>query len=37
MIGGFVYWYRSGLVVETADGIVNPLVHPLVGASGESL
>ena len=37
MIGGFEYWYRSGLVVETADGIVNPLVHPLVGASGESL
>jgi len=37
MIGGFEYWYRSGLVVESADGIVHPPVHHLVGASGESL
>ncbi|TFD13504.1 sulfurtransferase [Cryobacterium sp. TMT1-2-2] len=37
MIGGFEYWYRSGLAVETVAGIVHPPVHPLVGASGASL
>ncbi|MDJ0376983.1 rhodanese-like domain-containing protein [Cryobacterium sp. PH31-L1] len=37
MIGGFEYWYRSGLAVETATGIIHPPVDPLVGAAGVAL
>jgi rhodanese-related sulfurtransferase len=29
MIGGFEYWAREGLPVETADGIARPAVDPL--------
>jgi len=29
MIGGFEYWAREGLPVETADGISRPTVDPL--------
>ena len=37
MIGGFEYWYRSGLAVETAGGVMHPRVDPLVGAAGGAL
>jgi rhodanese-related sulfurtransferase len=29
MIGGFEYWAREGLPVETADGIARPALDPL--------
>jgi rhodanese-related sulfurtransferase len=29
MIGGFEYWAREGLPVQTADGIARPTVDPL--------
>jgi hypothetical protein len=29
MIGGFEYWAREGLPVETADGVRRPEVDPL--------
>ena len=29
MIGGFEYWAREGLPVETADGVRRPTVDPL--------
>ena len=32
MIGGFEYWAREGLAVETADGVHRPEVDPLTAA-----
>lgn len=32
MIGGFEYWARNGLPVETADGLSEPATDPLVTA-----
>jgi rhodanese-related sulfurtransferase len=29
MIGGFEYWAREGLPVETADGVSRPAIDPL--------
>jgi rhodanese-related sulfurtransferase len=29
MIGGFEYWAREGLPVETADGVRRPTIDPL--------
>jgi rhodanese-related sulfurtransferase len=29
MIGGFEYWAREGLAVETADGVQRPVIDPL--------
>jgi rhodanese-related sulfurtransferase len=29
MIGGFEYWAREGLPVETADGVRSPVIDPL--------
>jgi rhodanese-related sulfurtransferase len=29
MIGGFEYWAREGLPVETADGVARPVLDPL--------
>jgi rhodanese-related sulfurtransferase len=29
MIGGFEYWVREGLPVETADGVRSPVIDPL--------
>ena len=37
MIGGFEYWYRSGLPVETSAGIIYPPIDSLVGAEGGPL
>jgi hypothetical protein len=34
MIGGFEYWTREGLPVETADGIERRLVDALVAPLG---
>ena len=34
MIGGFEYWAREGLAVETADGIHRPEVDPLTASAG---
>jgi rhodanese-related sulfurtransferase len=36
MIGGFEYWAREGLPVETADGISRPEVDPLTAPAGVS-
>jgi len=33
MIGGFEYWAREGLPVETADGVRRPAVDPLTAVS----
>ena len=34
MIGGFEYWAREGLTVETAAGIARPDVDPLTAPAG---
>ena len=34
MIGGFEYWAREGLPVETADGVHRPAVDPLTAPAG---
>ncbi|SEP13584.1 rhodanese-like domain-containing protein [Trujillonella endophytica] len=34
MIGGFEYWAREGLPVETADGVSRPAVDPLTAPAG---
>ena len=36
MIGGFEYWAREGLPVETADGVHSPAVDPLTAPVGAS-
>ncbi|MCZ2807036.1 rhodanese-like domain-containing protein [Modestobacter sp. VKM Ac-2983] len=36
MIGGFEYWAREGLPVETATGITRPAVDPLTAPAGVS-
>ncbi|WP_138759303.1 rhodanese-like domain-containing protein [Modestobacter altitudinis] len=36
MIGGFEYWAREGLAVETADGVARPDVDPLTAPAGIS-
>ena len=36
MIGGFEYWAREGLAVETADGISRPDVDPLTAPTALS-
>jgi rhodanese-related sulfurtransferase len=36
MIGGFEYWAREGLPVETADGVRRPAVDPLTAPAGIS-
>jgi rhodanese-related sulfurtransferase len=36
MIGGFEYWAREGLAVETADGISRTDVDPLTAPAGIS-
>jgi rhodanese-related sulfurtransferase len=36
MIGGFEYWAREGLPVETADGVSRPDVDPLTAPAGIS-
>ena len=36
MIGGFEYWAREGLPVETADGVHRPAVDPLTALAGIS-
>ena len=36
MLGGFEYWAREGLPVETADGIHRPEVDPLTAPAGIS-
>jgi rhodanese-related sulfurtransferase len=36
MIGGFEYWAREGLPVETADGIARPTVDPLTAPAVTS-
>jgi rhodanese-related sulfurtransferase len=36
MIGGFEYWAREGLSVETADGVSRPDVDPLTAPTGIS-
>jgi rhodanese-related sulfurtransferase len=36
MIGGFEYWAREGLPVETADGVHRPAVDPLTAPAGAS-
>jgi rhodanese-related sulfurtransferase len=33
MIGGFEYWAREGLPVQTADGVSRPAVDPLTAPS----
>ena len=34
MIGGFEYWAREGLPVETAEGVHRPAVDPLTALAG---
>ncbi|WP_299958600.1 rhodanese-like domain-containing protein [uncultured Modestobacter sp.] len=34
MIGGFEYWAREGLPVETVTGVTRPAVDPLTAPSG---
>ena len=34
MLGGFEYWAREGLPVETADGVHRPEVDPLTAPAG---
>ncbi|WP_164703058.1 rhodanese-like domain-containing protein [Modestobacter sp. KNN46-3] len=36
MIGGFEYWAREGLPVETAQGVTRPDVDPLTAPAGAS-
>ena len=36
MIGGFEYWAREGLAVETAAGVARPEVDPLTAPAGIS-
>jgi rhodanese-related sulfurtransferase len=36
MIGGFEYWAREGLPVETTDGVHRPAVDPLTAPTGVS-
>ena len=36
MLGGFEYWAREGLPVETADGVARPAVDPLTAPAGIS-
>ncbi|MCZ2810804.1 rhodanese-like domain-containing protein [Modestobacter sp. VKM Ac-2979] len=36
MIGGFEYWAREGLPVETATGTTRPAVDPLTAPAGVS-
>ncbi|MGY2080559.1 rhodanese-like domain-containing protein [Modestobacter sp. SYSU DS0657] len=36
MIGGFEYWAREGLPVETAAGLTRPAVDPLTAPTGVS-
>jgi rhodanese-related sulfurtransferase len=36
MIGGFEYWARKGLTVETADGVHRPAADPLTAPAGIS-
>jgi rhodanese-related sulfurtransferase len=36
MIGGFEYWAREGLPVETADGVHRPAVDPLTAPAAIS-
>ncbi|MGY1774212.1 rhodanese-like domain-containing protein [Blastococcus sp. SYSU D00813] len=36
MIGGFEYWAREGLPVETADGVHRPAVDPLTAPAGAT-
>jgi rhodanese-related sulfurtransferase len=36
MIGGFEYWAREGLPVQTADGVTRPAVDPLTAPSPVS-
>ena len=36
MLGGFEYWAREGLPVETADGVHHPAVDPLTAPAGIS-
>jgi rhodanese-related sulfurtransferase len=36
MIGGFEYWAREGLPVETADGVVRAAVDPLTAPAAVS-
>jgi rhodanese-related sulfurtransferase len=36
MIGGFEYWAREGLPVETAAGVHRPAVDPLTAPTGVS-
>ena len=34
MIGGFEYWAREGLPVQTAEGVSRPPVDPLTAPAG---
>jgi rhodanese-related sulfurtransferase len=36
MIGGFEYWAREGLPVQTAEGVFRPEVDPLTAPAGIS-
>ena len=36
MLGGFEYWAREGLPVETPDGVSRPAVDPLTAPAGVS-
>ena len=36
MLGGFEYWAREGLPVETADGVHRPAVDPLTAPAAVS-
>ncbi|MGY5882998.1 rhodanese-like domain-containing protein [Modestobacter lacusdianchii] len=36
MIGGFEYWAREGLPVQTAAGVTRPAVDPLTAPAGVS-
>jgi rhodanese-related sulfurtransferase len=36
MLGGFEYWAREGLPVETADGVVRSPADPLTAPTGVS-
>jgi rhodanese-related sulfurtransferase len=37
MVGGFEYWAREGLPVESADGVHRPDVDPLTGLSVQKV
>ena len=36
MLGGFEYWAREGLPVETTDGLHRPAVDPLTAPTGSA-